>query len=170
MDWMKHEDFLEMLRRFPGTEIVARWNMDDRKPRHRWTYLPDKKRYLHRWDGYVERATESITLNRYLETHWNPEPFYHITNPKEQQLAVRLVEELVMTGYLEEAIYNCRATYVRRCDRCHRLISEGWVFQGCEHYCSDTCLLAVHPNLNAEDLQEIGLDDIRLETYWTDWD
>ena len=170
MDWMKHEDFLEMLRRFPGTEVTARWLDDDRKPRHRWTYLPDKKRYRHRWDGHIERTTESITLNRYLGTHWNPEPFYHITDPKEQQLAIRLVEELAMTGHLEEAICNCQASFVRECDHCHRLMSEGWVFLGCEHYCSDACLLAKHPNLTSKDLREIDLDDIRIETYRADWE
>lgn len=170
MEWMKHEDFIAMLKRFPGTEVTARWNKDDRSPRHRWTYLPDKKRYRHRWDGHTELALEPTTLRRYRDARWRAEPFYHITDPHEQQLAIRLVEELAMTGLLEDTIYNCRADFVRVCGHCHRLMNEGWVYMGCATLCSDECFLAVEPNLSPDDLREIDQEDMNLETYWTEWE
>lgn len=170
MDWIDFDDFLDMLKRFPGTEVTARYSNDDRSPRHRWTYLPDKKRYRHRWNGHIECAQEATTLQRYHGTQWNPVPFYHITDPKQQQLAIRLVEQLTMTGYLDDAINNCRAAFVRQCGHCHKLMDEGWIYMGCATFCSDECFLAVEPDLTPEDLREIDQDDMNLETYWTEWE
>ena len=170
MEWMNHKDFLEMLRRFPGTEVTARYSNDDRSPRHHWTYLPDNKRYRHRWDGHTELALEPTILRRYRDDRWRPEPFYHITDPKQQQLAIRLVEHLTMTGYLDDAINISQADFVRECGHCHRLMNEGWVYMGCATFCSDECLLAVESDLSPDDLREIDQDDMNLETYWTEWE
>lgn len=158
-----------MLRRFPNTEVTARWSMDDREPRHRWSYLPDKKRFLHRWDGHIERSTEDITLHRYDGTHWNPQPFYHITDPKQQRLAIRMAEELVMKGMMESVISDCNIGFMRECGHCHALMDEGWLWNNWNTFCSDECLMAAFPSLTPEDLREIREDDSCLDTFWNEW-
>ena len=61
---------------------------------------------------------------------------------------------------------------LRVCDNCGKIIENGYIIYGCEHYCSDACLRDMiecgHVNESILELiNEAKSDDI--DSYWTVW-
>ena len=80
-----------------------------------------------------------------------------------------LVDTLRKNNALENVICEYCIETVRECCYCHKLMDEGWLYQGFETYCSDACLLASHPELDIVQLKSEASDDYN-DTYWTKWE
>lgn len=169
MEWIETPSLIAMLRRFADTTITARRGSDDRLPRHRLCYLHDKQRIVHRCDGCVQRTTTEMFAARYADERWRVEPFFRLEDGRQRDLAVRLVETLVMQGDLEWVISDCNIEFVRECEHCHRLIAEGWCGYNSVTYCSDECLMADNPAITQSRLRELEEDDGE-DFYWTEWE
>ena len=84
-------------------------------------------------------------------------------------LSKLFVEELRKRGVLEDVICEYEIESLRECSYCHRLMNQGWMYQGYETYCSDKCLIKAHPEEDIEELkQEAARND--TDTYWTAWE
>lgn len=80
-----------------------------------------------------------------------------------------LVEELRQRGALEDVISEYEIESLRECTHCHRLMNEGWIYQGFETYCSDRCLMKAHPEADLDELKRETSDN-DTDTYWTEWE
>lgn len=84
-------------------------------------------------------------------------------------LSKLLVEELRKRGALEDIITQYEIETLRECSHCHRLMNQGWIYQGFETYCSDRCLMRAHPEEDLEGLKRAASNS-DTDTYWTAWE
>ena len=87
----------------------------------------------------------------------------------QRTLETLLVEELRKRGALEDVISEYEIETVRECNHCHQLMNEGWIYAGCETYCSEECLLKAHPDEDVDELKKQAEDD-DSDSYWTTWE
>lgn len=87
----------------------------------------------------------------------------------QRTLSKLLVEELRKRDALEDVICEYEIETLRECTCCHRLINQGWIYQGYETFCSDKCLIKYHPDENLEEIKLHAADE-DSETYWTAWE
>ena len=85
------------------------------------------------------------------------------------QLSFLLVKELQKRKVLEDVICQYEIETVRVCGCCGRLMNEGWMFQGFETFCSDRCLMRVHPEVDLTWLREQACEE-DSDSYWTSWE
>lgn len=88
---------------------------------------------------------------------------------KQRTLEKLLVEELRKRESIEDVICEYNIESLRVCNTCHRLMNEGWIYNNCETYCSDKCLMKSHPDENIAKMKERASEDYS-ETYWTVWE
>ena len=87
----------------------------------------------------------------------------------ESILALRFVDSLRKKGVLDDVICTEDIDCVRVCDKCGKLMDEGWVYEGIETYCSDDCMIASHPDINIKELKTQAIED-NSNSYWTNWE
>lgn len=79
------------------------------------------------------------------------------------------VEELRKRGILEDLICKYEVDSLRVCSCCHRLMNQGWIYQGFETYCSDICLMKSHPEESLEEMKREASNS-KTDVYWTEWE
>lgn len=170
MEWISSTEFIEMLKRFPDTEIEAkRYTFGAEHTLYSWEYRKESSKFCYRLDGKTKQLTERGFLRKFSSDHWRPEQFFFLDDEKQKSLAVHLVEHLTMTGNLDWILCDCNVTFLRKCDHCHKLMNEGWMCGETYHYCSDECLLAENPGITQEELDNLVVDD-DSDIYWTEWE
>ena len=170
MEWISSTELMEMLRRFPDTEIEAkRYTLRAEHTLYSWEYRKESSKFCYQLDGKTKQLTERGFLRKFRSDHWRPEQFFFLDDEKQKSLAVHLVEHLTMTGNLDWILCECDVTFLRKCDHCHKLMNEGWMCGETYHYCSDECLLAENPGITQEDLDNLVADD-DSDIYWTEWE
>lgn len=87
----------------------------------------------------------------------------------ESILALRFVDFLRKKGVLDDVICREDIDCVRVCENCGKLISEGWIYEGIETYCSEDCMIASHPDINIQELKIRAVED-NANSYWTMWE
>lgn len=170
MEWISTTEFIEMLKRFPNTKIRARRYLGSSiVSMHLWEYCKEQDKFCYHLDGKMKQLTERDFLRKFASEFWLPEQFFFLDDEKQKSLAVHLVEHLTMTGNLHWIVCECRVTFLRICDHCHKLINEGWMCGDTYHYCSDECLLAENPGITQVEFDKLVADD-NSEIYWTEWE
>lgn len=87
----------------------------------------------------------------------------------ESILAIRFVDSLRKKGVLDDVISTEDIECVRVCEKCGKLMSEGWGYESIETYCSDDCMIASHPDVNIQELKTHAIED-NSNSYWTMWE
>lgn len=87
----------------------------------------------------------------------------------QSELSVLLVEALRRRNALSDIIAQYCIDTLRECEHCHCLMQEGWLYEGAETYCSDSCLMAEHPEEDLTSLSIHACDDDST-SYWTAWE
>ena len=170
MERVSSTELMEMLRRFPDTEIEAkRYTLRAEHTLFSWEYRKESRKFCYQLDGKTKQLTERGFLRKFRSDHWRPEQFFFLDDEKQKSLAVHLVEHLTMTGNLDWILCECDVTFLRKCDHCHKLMNEGWMCGETYHYCSDECLLAENPGITQEDLDNLVADD-DSDIHWTEWE
>ena len=135
MEWISSTELMEMLRRFPDTEIEAkRYTLRAEHTLFSWEYRKESSKFCYQLDGKTKQLTERGFLRKFRSDHWRPEQFFFLDDEKQKSLAVHLVEHLTMTGNLDWILCECDVTFLRKCDHCHKLMNEGWMCGETYHY------------------------------------
>lgn len=169
MEWMKTNEYVEMLKRFPGTKVLA---MRYTPPAHAiqtWSYLNDAELFVCHDDEEKTRLSESDFLKQYEGDYWRPDEFFHLTDERQRAMAVRIVEQMITLGRLDEILTLYHIEFARECQHCHALMNEGWLCGDTYTFCSDECLLAENPALTEEDLARLSEDEYSLVD-WNEWE
>lgn len=169
MEWISSTEFVEILKRFPNIKIEAKSYLGSSiVSTHVWEYHSKSDKFIYHIDGKSKQLSESWFLRKYASDHWRLKQFFYLTDEKQKDMAIHLVEHLIMTGNLDWIICDCDVQFLRECDHCHGLMKEGWMYRETYHYCSDECLLAENPEITQEKLD--NLDDNNSDIYWTEWE
>ena len=168
MKWIDNTELMTLLQRF-DMEVEARLHLGCGVCASHWWHYDGDGFYVERLGESSRCLTESKIRQLYPNAHWSIVPFYFIEGKKERQLAVRLVEELVTLGHLDEILSEYEVEDVRICEHCHRLMAEGWLVDDMLTFCSDKCLKAGMPDADLADLKAHACED-GSSVYWTRWE
>ena len=178
MKWISTQELAELLREFPGQPVEARpLHAGPDRANCVWRFSPDGEtsssdpatdartfeRTLH---GTVERFTQEELRRAFPDEWWKVKPFFTLRGERERRLALRLVEELITLGLLDEVIDHYGIEDLRLCAHCHQPMDEGWLVDEATPYCTDECLLADHPDIDLA----AAADDPDCSVYWTAWE
>lgn len=111
----------------------------------------------------------SLANSQWMALHEYKEDSFGFDNNTEANLAIGLVHTLSNKGVLDDVISTYDVESVRVCEQCGNLMNEGWVYEGIENYCSDTCLKSSHPEIDIELLKLQAIED-KSNSYWTSWE
>lgn len=134
-----------------------------------WEYSLNSDGFMHHLGATSLSYSETELFRLYRHQHWKVKPFFTLKDNRERRIAIRLVEELVMLGHLDELISEYEINHVRTCEHCHHLMDEGWLVDEIRTFCSDECLLRACPNMNMQDLQAHS-SDVDSLAYWPKWE
>lgn len=169
MNWITTEEFISMLKHFYDHKIEVSLYLDHRiGSTHWWTFNRRERRFYRDNDSDCTGFSEAEMLRFYADRRWRPLSFLHL-NHKSQELASRLVEELIMANRLEEIIILNDITFVRECNHCHQLMNEGWIVNDIETYCSDRCLQQAYTKVDM-DLIKSQAEDEDAVAYWSSFE
>ena len=157
MKWMNTQELVSILQRFPDENVEA------------CAYLGCDVSSSCLWSYSTEKNVFFYTTRTYGSWHWNLKPSFFLRDDHEKKIAVRLVEELGILGYLEDIILESELNNVRVCEQCHHLMVEGWLVDDIRTFCSDECLRNAYPDINISELETCSIDD-SCWGYWTKWE
>lgn len=170
MKWMNTQEFVSMLKRFPNKRIeVSSYLGSSIASIHCWEYSQNTKGFIHHIGTTYKYYSETELIRLYSSQHWKVKPFFSLKDNQEKRLAVRMIEELIMLGHLDDIISEYEIDNVRVCEHCHHLMIEGWLVDDIRTFCSDECLLYESPNICISELNAHSLDADCL-AYWTKWE
>lgn len=170
MKWINTQEFVLILKRFPNKQIEASAYLGFNVTSvHRWKYSSDTNRFMHTISNVSKTYSEIEFLRLYGNQHWMVKPFFSLKDDHEKQLAIRMVEELIMLGRMEDIICENEVNNVRVCEHCHHLMNEGWLVDDIRTFCSNECLLNTFPKVNIAELQANAIDE-NNSAYWTVWE
>ena len=170
MKWINTQELAFILKRFPNDQIEASAYLSYSDiSAHCWEYSSNINGYIHHIGTASKSYSEAELLRLYNGQYWKVKPFFSLKDNHEKQLAVRMIEELIMLGHLDDIISEYDIGDVRICEHCHHLMDEGWLVDDILTFCSNECLLQAYPNTNLSDLQSHALDADCL-AYWTKWE
>lgn len=110
------------------------------------------------------------TVNcRWMALDEYKEDSFGFDNNTEANLALSLVQTLSDKEVLDDVISSNDIESVRVCENCGKIMNEGWVYEGIENYCSDTCLKTSHPEIDIDLLKRQAIED-KSNSYWTTWE
>ena len=170
MKWINTQELVSMLKRFPNKQIeVSAYLGQNVTSTHCWECSPNMNSFILHIGGVSKSYSETEMFRLYNGQYWKVKPFFTLKDNHENQLATRMIEELVTLGYLDDIISEYEIDDVRICEHCHHLMDEGWLVDNIRTFCSDECLTYVYPNINIAELQSHSLDADCL-AYWTKWE
>lgn len=170
MKWINTQELISMLKRFPDKPIVASAYLGSNvTSAHCWEYSSNTNDLIHHIGTASKSYSETEMFRLYYNLHWKVKTFFSLRDNHERQLAIRMVEELVMLGCLDEIISEYEIDNLRICEHCHHLMDEGWLVDDIRTFCSNECLFNEYPDINISELQSHSLDTDSL-AYWTKWE
>lgn len=170
MKWIKTQELISILRRFPDTEIEVSLRLNyNLVSTYWWKYSTNKQCLVRITNSYNDYYTEKTVTNRYGDCFWKVTPFFFLQSNEEKQLAIRFFEELNSLGLIEDIISAYDINSLRICEQCHRPMNEGWLINDIETFCSDHCLNCAHPEIDLDTLKALAAEDGSLG-YWTKWE
>lgn len=170
MKWIKTQELVSLLKRFPNKQIkISAYLGYNITSVHRWEYSQNMNAFIHHIGTLSKLYSEIEIFRLYHNQHWKVRPFFFLMNNHEKQLAVQLVEELIILGCLDDIIEENEIDDVRICEHCHHLMDEGWLVDDIRTFCSDECLLCTFPNISISELKAQSLNANCL-AYWTKWE
>jgi len=170
MKWINTQELISILKQFPNQQIsISAYLGHSVASVHCWEYSTSTKCFMHHIGTASKSYSETEMLQLYCSQHWKVKPFFCLRDNHEKQLAVRMVEELVMLGHLDDIISEYEIDNVRICEQCHHLMNEGWLVDDIRTFCSDECLLRTYPNIKISELQAHSLSSNSF-AYWTKWE
>lgn len=170
MKWINTQELVSILKRFSSKQIeVSVYLGYNLTSAHCWEYSPSTDCFVHYIGTTSKSYSETELFRLYCNQHWKVKPFFFLKDNQEKQLAVRLVEELVMLGHLDDIIGEHEIGNVRICEHCHHLMDEGWLVDDIRTFCSNECLQNEYPNINISELKAHALD-VKCWAYWTKWE
>ncbi len=168
MKWIDTQELVSLLKRFPNEPIEASAYLDRSVASvHNWKYSSSQDNFLCQVGSSSISCSEVELLRLYKRHFWKITRFFSLRDAPERKLAVRMVEELIMLGHLDDIITDYEIDNVRVCEHCHHLMNEGWIVNDARTFCSDECLLSACPEYNDGNLQEMAGGD---SLYWTAWE
>lgn len=111
----------------------------------------------------------SMANSKWMALDEYKEDSFGFENSTEANLAISFVHTLSNKGILDDVISTNGVESIRVCEHCAKLMNEGWVYEGFETYCSDTCLKAAHPEIEIDILKLHAIDN-KSNSYWTRWE
>lgn len=170
MKLINTQELVSILKRFPNKQIVSFAYLGNNiTSAHRWEYSTDLNVFIHTIGNVAKSYSEAEMFRLYCNQYWNVTLFFSLRNDHEKQLAIRLVEELIVLGRLEDIISENEINNMRVCEHCHHLMNEGWLVDDIRTFCSNECLLSTFPDVNISGLQSNATDD-NCSAYWTAWE
>lgn len=170
MKWIKTQELISMLKRFPDREIEVSLRLNfGLVSTYWWKYSTDDQCFVRITDSYDDFCTEARITERYGDCLWKVTPFFFLKSDQEKQLAIRFFEELNTRGLIEGIISENDINSLRICEFCHKPMNEGWVINDTEAFCSDQCLHCSHPEIDLNTLKSHAQEDGSLG-YWTQWE
>lgn len=168
MKWINTQELVSMLKLFPNAQVEASAYLGcSLASTHLWKYSASENCFLHTIGAKSKPYSESELLRLYSNQHWKVKPFFFLKDDQEKQIAVRLVEELVMLGHLEDIITECELENVRLCEYCHHLMNEGWLVDDIRTFCSDKCLRSAGIVISEQQSHSLETNSL---AYWTKWE
>lgn len=170
MKWIKTQELISMLKRFPDTEIEVSLRLNyGLISTYWWKYSTYEKCLVRITDSYDDYYSEKTAIDRYGDCLWKVTPFFFLQSNEEKQLAIRFFEELNTLGHVEDIVSEYDINSLRICEYCHKPMNEGWLINNTETFCSDNCLHWTHPEIELETLKSQATEDGSLG-YWTKWE
>ena len=170
MKWINTQEFISILKLFPNQQItVSAYLGHSVTSVHCWEYSTSTKCFIHHIRTAYKSYSETELLRLYSNQHWKVKAFFCLRDSHEKQLAIRMVEELVMRGCLDDIISEYEIDNVRVCEHCHHLMDEGWLVDNIRTFCSDECLQSAFPDAKISEMRKLSLDTDSW-AYWTKWE
>lgn len=170
MKWINTQELVSLLKRFPNKQIkISAYLGYNINSLYCWEYSQKKNCFICHTGTTSKSFSETEIFRLYCNWHWKVRTIFFLMSNHEKQLAIRLIEELVLLDRLNDIIEKNEIDNVRICEHCHHLMDEGWLVDDIHTFCSDECLLCAFPNICIDELKAHSLDD-RCLAYWTKWE